>query len=94
MMQSEIFTPFYVPQGDNLYAIKQRALVTTTGCDATLERLLSFPVADTNRLRPYDEDPLTEEELTDLEESYRDLSEGRYELLSRELSDDEFFANF
>lgn len=93
MIRSEATAyPFYIPHGNNKYPVELTSVrdmgYNVFTCPSP------YQVTITNRFETFDDDPLTPDELADLEESYRDLSEGRYEILSRELSDDEFFANF
>ena len=93
MIQSEVvMDPYYIPHGNNRYAVEQTTARTiyhnVPAC------VYHQPEAVTNRFQPFDEDPLTPEELADLDESYRDLKEGRYKVLSKDLSDEEFLANF
>lgn len=46
-----------------------------------------------NRFEEFDDDPLTPEEMTDLAISYRELAEGKGEILPKEMSDEDFLAN-
>jgi hypothetical protein len=66
----------YIPRGDNRYHISLTASIpasqiVTPSFNAYTEATL------TNRLEEFDYDPLTPEELTDLEISHREIREGK-----------------